>query len=305
VNEIPASSEEEDWFDPDFLGRLRALFFRLRKRRQLRRKGLQSTPASGFTRDFKDFRPYTRGDDYRSIDWRLYARLGRLFVRLFEEVQEFDVHILVDTSNSMKDPYHGKRSVALRLAAALGYLGLISQHRVNLHSIGTTVKRELPPAKGQGAIRRMVDHLAAMEFGGVTNLPRAFRDFRPGLQKYGIIFVISDCYGREPGEIMHALEATSSWPGESHIIQIHHPLERRPDWEGEIQAVDTETGEQRRLWFTKRERDRYEKAYDTFLETLAAACARRRIDFLSWDVNEVFEDRFITLLSRGSALAGS
>ncbi|MBU6179422.1 MAG: DUF58 domain-containing protein, partial [Verrucomicrobia bacterium] len=74
-------TRREDLFDADFLDRLRALFLRLRKRKQLRRKGLQATPATGFTREFKDFRHYTPRDDYRSIDWRLYARLDRLFIR--------------------------------------------------------------------------------------------------------------------------------------------------------------------------------------------------------------------------------
>ena len=96
-------SPDADLFDADFLGRLRTLFFKLRKRRQLAKKGLQSSPAAGITREFKDYRHYTPGDDFRTIDWRLYARLERMFIRIFEEVQEYHVHILVDRSGSMVD----------------------------------------------------------------------------------------------------------------------------------------------------------------------------------------------------------
>ena len=67
-------------FDAAFLDRLRLLAIRLRKRRQLMRRGAQSTTASGFTREFKDYRHYAKGEDYRAIDWRLYARLDKLFV---------------------------------------------------------------------------------------------------------------------------------------------------------------------------------------------------------------------------------
>src|SRR5215208_2474256 len=128
-------SRDEELFDPRFLGRLRALFFRLRKRRALRRKGVQTSPTAGFTREFKDRRHYTSGDDFRTIDWRVFARLERLFVRVFEEVQEFHVHVLIDCSGSMAEPYPEKRVAALRLAAALVFLGLASQHRVSLFSL--------------------------------------------------------------------------------------------------------------------------------------------------------------------------
>ena len=79
---------DTELFDPDFLGRLRTMFFKLRKRRQLKKKGLQNTHVSGFTREFKDYRQYSPGDDYRSIDWKLYARLERMFIRIYEEVQD-------------------------------------------------------------------------------------------------------------------------------------------------------------------------------------------------------------------------
>ena len=74
---------EEELFDAAFLDRLRMLAVRLRKRRQLMRRGNQSTPSTGYTREFKDYRHYTPKEDYRAIDWRLYARLDKLFVRIY------------------------------------------------------------------------------------------------------------------------------------------------------------------------------------------------------------------------------
>ena len=126
--------QREDLFDSQFLDRLRTLALRLRKRRSLMKRGAQSTPATGFTREFKDYRHYTARDDFRAIDWRLYARLEKLFVRLYEEVQELHVHIVVDTSGSMARPFAEKRRQALRFAVALAYLGLSGQHRVSLHA---------------------------------------------------------------------------------------------------------------------------------------------------------------------------
>ncbi|MCC6882164.1 MAG: DUF58 domain-containing protein [Verrucomicrobiales bacterium] len=297
------STDNDSLFDAEFLGRLRALFLRLRKRRQLKKKGIQNTTATGFTREFKDFRHYTPDDDYRSIDWRLYARLDRLYVRLYEEVQEFHVHILVDTSASMVTPFGDKRLSALRLAVALAYLGLIGQHRVSLYRMADRIIEGLPPQKGQGNIQRIIDHAKRLEFGGMTDLNRCFSSFRPSRQRYGIIFVISDLYGRDADEAKDAVQRIASWPGEAHVIQIFNPWEEHPDLDGEVELIDVETQEHRKLWFTKRELKRYEEVFDLFLKTVEHTCKSRQIDYQRWCTDQPFEDAFLDLLSRGSALA--
>ena len=303
--ETDITTSQEDLFDADFLDRLRALFLRLRKRKQLRRKGLQSTPATGFTREFKDFRHYTPKDDYRSIDWRLYARLDRLFVRLYEEIQEFHVHIVVDTSGSMVEPFPEKRLTSLKLAVALGYMGLVGHHRVSLYSLGQRIADPLPPMKGQGSLQRVLDFARELKFGGLTDLNRSFQDFQPGRRRYGIIFVISDLYGRDVNEAREAIRHASAWPGEVHFIQIFHPWEEKPDVEGEIELLDVETQEQRRMWFTPRDRERYELTFQAFLDDIEKSCQSRQIDYQRWRTDFPFDELFLDLLSRGSALAGS
>lgn len=298
-------TRREDLFDADFLDRLRALFLRLRKRKQLRRKGPQATPATGFTREFKDFRHYTPRDDYRSIDWRLYARLDRLFIRLYEEIQEFHVHIVIDTSASMGEPFPEKRLTALKLAVALAYMGLVGHHRVSLHPIGSSLGASPPPLKGQGSLQRVLDFARDLEFGGLTNLNRCFEEFQPGRRRYGIIFVISDLYDRDVDEAREAIRHAAAWPGEVHFIQVFHPWEEKPDVEGEIELFDVETQEHRRLWFTPGDRERYEQRFGQFLGDIEKTCQARHIDYQRWRTDLPFDELFLDLLSRGSALAGS
>jgi uncharacterized protein (DUF58 family) len=301
----PESATQDDLFDAEFLDRLRALFLRLRKRKQLRRKGFQATPATGFTREFKDFRHYTPRDDFRSIDWRLYARLDRLFIRLYEEIQEFHVHIVVDTSGSMSEPFPEKRLIGLKLAVALAYMGLVSHHRVSLHTMGSELGTPPPPLKGQGSFQRVLDFARDLKFGGLTHLERCFEGFQPGRRRYGIIFVISDLFGRDPDEAREAIRHASAWPGEVHLIQVYHPQEEKPDLEGEIELFDVETREQRRLWFTPGDRERYERRFQQFLHDIEAGCQSRQIDYQRWRSDAPFDELFLDLLSRGSALAGS
>lgn len=297
------AAETDELFDPQFLSRLRALFFKLRKRRQLRRKGVQETRAAGFTREFKDHRQYTPGDDYRTIDWQLFARHEKLFVRLFVEVQEFHIHILLDRSRSMAQPHGRKRILALQVAVALTYLGLISQHRVSLLTLGEDARRETPPLKGQGHIHAVLRHLAALEFDGVTDLVGSFRQFRPGRDRRGIVFIISDLFGRAPEQAIEALQHVRSWPAESHVVHILDPHEMRTPHEGETQLVEVERGEKRRIWLTKREVAAYARTVEAFLEGVRRFCMERQIDYVTWSTAEPFEDMFLGLLSRGSALA--
>lgn len=301
----PAPPVTDDLFDAEFLERLRALYLRLRKRKQLRRKGLQNTPATGFTREFKDFRQYTPRDDYRSIDWRLYARLDRLFIRLYEEIQEFHVHVVVDTSASMGEPFPEKRTTSLKLAVALAYMGLVGHHRVSLHTIGESLGEVSSPLKGQGSFQRVLDFARSVHYGGLTNLGECFQSFRPGRRRYGIIFVISDLYGRDINEAAEALRHAAAWPGEVHFIQVYHPWEEEPDVDGEIELYDVETGEQRRLWFTPSDRERYAQCFREFLGGIEKSCQSHQLDYQKWRTDYPFDELFLDLLSRGSALAGS
>jgi uncharacterized protein (DUF58 family) len=297
-------SSESELFDPRFLGRLRALFFRLRKRRSLRKKSVQNSPAAGFTREFKDHRHYTMGDDFRSIDWRVFARLEKLFIRVFEEVQEFHVHILIDCSRSMVEPFGEKRVAALRLTAALAFLALASQHRVSLLTLGTKTTRLLPPLKGEGHIHEVLRVLTDLEFTSETDLVAALRQFRPTLDRRGIVFVISDLLGNAPERSSEAIQHATSWPAETHVIHLLDPREMAPDLEGELQLIDVETHETRRMWLTRRDLDLYTANFQRFVDDLEASCMRRQIDYVRWLTDRSFEEAFIALLMRGSALAG-
>ena len=295
----------DEIFDADFLGRLRTLFVRLRRRRRLQRQGPQEAPAAGHSREFKDRRHYASGDDVRSIDWKLYGRLDRLFVRVFEEVQEFHVHVIVDRSASMADPFPGKRIAALRLAASLCYLGLMHQHRVSLIGLDSLCHRELPPLKGQGHIHAVVERLLAMPFAGASDLDPALHQFRPGNGRRGVVFLISDLLGRDPQASVAALRRAAGWPGEVHVVQVLDPGEERPALQGELRLVDSETGEERRLWLTGDGVQRYVEAFAGWREAVERECLARRLAYRRWDASAAFEDQFVAMIEHGSSLAGA
>lgn len=299
------ANDQDQLFDGRFLDRLRSLFFKLRKRRNLQKRGQESTPVAGFTREFKDHRHYTPGDDYRAIDWRLLARLDKTFIRIFEEVQEYHVHIVLDCSRSMIEPFPEKRVAALRVTLALAYLALLSQHRVSILTVSDELRRETNPLKGQGHIHDLLTRLADLNFDGTTDLVGGLRQFRPSRDRKGIVFIISDLFGRTPELSTEALLNATRYPAETHVIHMLHPHEITPDLLGEIRLVDVETQEVRRIWMTRREVERYTQAFQDFVEDLRRFCMQRSIDYFHWLTDQPFEDMFLSLLSRGSALATS
>ena len=292
-------------FDAEFLARLRLLFVRLRRRRRQARQGVQESPAAGHSREFRDHRHYARGDDIRTVDWRLYGRLDRLFVRVFESVQEFHVHVVVDTSASMADPHPVKRIAALRLAAALAYLGLSQQHRVALIGVDRACRRELPPLKGPGHIHAIIRRLVDLPFAGIGDLDAALAAFRPDGGRRGVVFLISDLLGGDPARTRELARRFASWPGETHVLHVLDPAEERAPAEGELLLVDSETGAERRVWLDRDAAQRYAAQVVAWRDGIAKECLGRRIDYLRWDAAAPFDDQFVTLLERGSGLAGT
>ena len=285
--------------DAAFLARLRSLFVRIRRRRRQRRLGAEATPAAGQTREFRDRRQYVRGDDFRSVDWRLYARLDRLFVRVFEEIHEYHVHLVLDRSCSMARPHAAKRRDALRVVAGLAYLALSHGHRVSLHSVGAGARRELPPLKGQGHIHRLIEHLLRVPFDGRSELSGELDALAPGR---GVLFLVSDGYAADPAACDRWLTPLRRFPGEAHLVRVADPAEADPGAIGEVLLEDVETRELRRVDLTHEDAARYRDAYRGFVEAVRGFCTQWRIGHHEWSTAAPFDDQLLALLERGGAL---
>jgi uncharacterized protein (DUF58 family) len=178
----------------------------------------------------------------------------------------------------------------------------MNDHRVSLLSFGDGVRREMPPLKGQGHIHAVLDKMASLQFSGLTDLSRSLARFRPSRDRRGIVFIVSDLLGRGPDDALEAVPQATSWPAETHFVQVFHPREREPVLDGEVRLVDVETSEARRMHLTRREVERYRDAFDAFTEQIERECMRRQIDYMPWMVTEPFEDKLLELLSRGTGL---
>jgi uncharacterized protein (DUF58 family) len=167
---MPAA--EVNLLPPDLLAQLERLELVTRKVFRGRMKGERRSKRKGQSVEFADFRAYTPGDDLRSIDWNLYARLDKLIVKLFLEEEDLHFYVLIDESHSMDFGEPTKLDYAKQLAAALGFIGLVRTDRVRIETLGQGLREHGPVLRGRKSVWRMLDFLNAI---APCRSPRASR----------------------------------------------------------------------------------------------------------------------------------
>src|SRR6476469_4771801 len=154
-----AEIKQPPLLDPQFLARLEQLELVSRKIFLGRMKGERRSKRKGQSVEFADYRNYVIGDDLRHLDWNLFARLERLFIRLFMEEEDLHVYILIDNSLSMDFGKPTKLHYAKQVAAALGFIGLVNLDRVVLEAFNDRIVQSLPPVRGRRSMWRMMEFL--------------------------------------------------------------------------------------------------------------------------------------------------
>src|ERR671935_168197 len=150
-------SQTQPLLDPEFLARLEQLELVSRKIFTGRMKGERRSRRKGQSVEFADYRNYVVGDDLRFLDWNLYARLDRLFLRLFMEEEDLHFYILIDNSLSMDFGTPTKLHFAKQVAAALGYIGLVNLDRVVVEAFNDRLVQSMPAARGRRSVWRLMD----------------------------------------------------------------------------------------------------------------------------------------------------
>jgi uncharacterized protein (DUF58 family) len=226
-------------FDETFLRQLERLTLLTRKAVHGGMKGVRRSVKRGQSVEFTDYRDYALGDDLRALDWNLYARLERLFIKLFIEEEDVTVHILLDASASMDGGAPDKLLFGKRAAAALAYVGLASYDRVNVAVLQGRAARRFPPVRGTGRVFQVLADLSAVRPApGPTDLLSAARHYAAQLTQRGPLILISDLFDE------NAERAISELAGTRCDVAVLHTLstdELDPPLEGDLRLIDRET----------------------------------------------------------------
>src|SRR5437763_5658948 len=228
--------------DPQFLARLEQLELVSRKIFLWLMKGERRSKRKGQSVEFADYRNYVKGDDRRFLDWNLYARLDRLFIRLFMEEEDLHFYVLIDNSLSMDFDKPTKLHYAKQVAAALGFIGLVNLDRVVVEAFSDRLTHSLPAVRGRRSLWRLMDFLNKVQPAGASDMAQALRTFSIKCSGKGIVVILSDFMDKNGYE--EALRYLIARQLDVYLIQILSQEEIDPEIVGDLKLVDVEDADE-------------------------------------------------------------
>ncbi len=225
----------------DFLQTLDKISMVVKRTRNRQLAGKKPSVHLGSGLEFHDYRQYQPGDDYRYVDWSLYARLGQLFLKTFTEEHDTNIYFLVDSSSSMNQP-PAKFDLASQLAGALGYISLRQLDAVGASFTTDSLIKNLSPKKGRSQILKLLHFLDQDTAVGPTNLANVLMDFALAHKRPGMVVVLSDFF--DDSDYFQALRRLVGSGWQVILVQVLSPDELDPAWSEPVVVVDSETGQQ-------------------------------------------------------------
>jgi uncharacterized protein (DUF58 family) len=275
---------------PEFLARLEQLELVSRKIFMGRMKGERRSKRKGQSVEFADYRNYVIGDDLRHLDWNLYARLDKLFIRLFMEEEDLHVYILIDNSLSMDFGNPSKLHYARQVAAALAFIGLVNMDRVVIEVFNDRLTQSLPAARGRRSLWRVMDFLQKIEPAGPSDLKKALRTFSLKCSAKGIVLVLSDFMDK--GGYQDALRYLIARQLDIYAVQILSQEEIEPEIVGDLRLVDVEDEDVAEITVSAPLLKRYKQNLAAYRAALNEFCLRRGVAYV-FTSNQVPFDRLV------------
>ncbi|MEL7087644.1 MAG: DUF58 domain-containing protein [Planctomycetota bacterium] len=268
---------------PEFMAQLDRLDVRSRKMLRGTVQGERRSKKRGASVEFADYRNYVVGDDLRRIDWNLYARLDKLFLRLFVEEEDLSVSLVLDTTASMDYGDPRKLTYAKQMTAALGYIALTHYNRLNLYSFTDTVAGTAEGLRGRRPIPRMVDWLNQQEATpGAGNLPMVCKRLAMLNQRPGVVVLISDFFDK--GDLSAALRYLAGDRYDAYAIQLLSPQEVDPakgGVVGDLKLTDLEDGDTAEVSVSAALLKKYRANLKAYCQHVRETCTKRGLSYLT------------------------
>jgi uncharacterized protein (DUF58 family) len=278
---------------PEFLRKLEQLALVLTRAFAGRMHGERRSLNRGQSVEFADFRAYAHGDDLRYVDWNVYARLEKLFLKLYVEEEDLHVHLLIDASRSMGFGTPEKFLVARRICAALGYIALNNLDRVSLTAVTDRLGARLSGLRGKGHVFTLFNWLQGLAADGATDFAKVLKDFALRARRPGMVIIVSDCLAPGIEDGLRTLVGRKFAPT---LIQVLAPEEIAPPYAGDLRLVDAETGEAREITVTSGLLHRYRQRLEAHQHALAEITGRFGVNFVRTVTSEPFEQLILRYL---------
>ena len=284
--------------DSSFIRRLDSLYLLARKvlNGSLQADRKSTKKGTGIT--FADYAEYYLGADYRSIDWRVFARFESLVIKLFEVEEDATIYVLLDQSRSMATKFDYSKQIA----AALGYIGLNCLDRLAVYGLGDSLTPILEPCRGRGSVMPLLQGLEDVStIEGDTRFNTCARLFQARHQRKAVVIVISDFLFPEGFD--DGLSYLQWHKHDVYCLHIQNEDDTRCTLKGDVELECVETGQRRRVTISPREAALYESAVADWNEKLIKSCGKRGIGLASTTPEIAFERVVQDILRRGGLVA--
>lgn len=288
-------------FDPATLRKLEQLALVATQVRAGVLKGERRSKKRGTSIEFADYRDYTKGDDLRRVDWNIYARLERPFIKLLEEEEDLSAHFIIDCSASMKWPEQGnfdqiKYVWALRVLVGLAYISLVSGDVVSVTGVREGNNLTWGPHRGRAYLIPMLKEMEKFQPQGRVDLNDKLREYAMRTRRAGMCFVFSDMLN-ETG-YREGLNALQGRGFEVTLIHVLSKDEIDPQISGDLKLVDVETGKTQDVSLDDEMIALYKKRFLAWTEEIGTFCMKRGIHYVQLDTSTAWEQLILFELRR-------
>lgn len=286
--------------DPSFLDQLKELDFVVKKRVSSAYAGGRSSVKHGKGIEVIDYREYMPGDDFRLIDWRVYARTEKLHIRRFEEEKELTMQILVDTSASMDFTSHKmtKFDYAGSIAAGFGYLSVHNHEKFAMGLYSNSLREITQAKKSQAHLFNMIDLLNSIRLSGQTNLGVSAGQYSKLMKTKSFTVIVSD-FLEELDTITEGIYRMAKHSAEMLLVQVVDPWEIELGYEGDIKFQDLETSDIKRTYISPGFRKEYTRSIKEHIARVKKTCDEVGVKFTTVKTDEPIFDSFVKMVGGG------
>jgi uncharacterized protein (DUF58 family) len=282
---------------PEFLRKLEQLAIAAKRVQLGSQKGERRSKRKGVSVEFADYRDYVQGDDLRHIDWNIYGRLDSLYLKLFQEQEDLTVNLLIDASKSMSFGSPPKIDFAVKLAAAIGYIGLVGYDRVSVEAFTDEGGGRMSPVRGKANARKLFGFLESVRAGGATALEEACRSYFIRNRSKGVAILVSDFFDEDGFE--EPLRRLTQSGSDLYAVHVMAREEIDPELTGDLKLVDSETEGFAEITVSRTLLKRYKDNVNGFCDSIRRFCLARDINYIFAPSDTAFERVTLDVLRRG------
>lgn len=298
---VPRANEQR-YLDPAVIARIGSMELRARAIVEGFLIGLHRSPFHGFSVEFSEYRPYMPGDDTSLIDWKLYARSDRHYVKKFEEETNLECHLLLDVSGSMgySSTEVSKHQYASYLAASIAYLMNRQHDAVGLFVFADKVINHLDVSRGPGHLRRLLVTLDGLKTGRVSDVSKPLNQLAEALSRRGMVVVISDLLD-DPDRVVQGLRHLRFRGADVIVFHVLDHAELTFPFDGAIRFQDLETANEVQA-VPAQVRESYLQAVESLIETYRRELRLAGIDYCLVDTSKPLDIALLSYLSARARL---